>query len=397
MSNYSGIANSRSAAALLDNFRLVSDSFPETTQIKEFKARGGKVFGWLCAYVPEELIYAAGALPVRITGYQDETELAEGTAHLSSVSCSFSRSCLQMALKGEYKFLDGIIGGSTCDGVRRLFDHWCRYVDTPFSQIISVPRKYNTSTAEFFYSEVISLKSNLEKYLAVNITDEALLNAIHIYNRSREILAKLYELRKRDDPPLTGSKTLEILNAAVRISPTTFNDWAAELLAQLDKSTVKHHGRARIMVIGSVLNNVSFMESIEAQGALVVTDGLCNGLRYLSDPVIRQGNEPPLQAIARRYLTAFPCARMFPGKERFDRLVRLMQDYRIDGIISENIRYCVSNAHDLPMLQEKAHALGIPVLELDIEYGTSCSGQIQTRVQAFLEMLEVKHPKLTVR
>ena len=382
--------NSDSTIKLLDQFRRVNATFPETAEIKETKAGGKKVFGWLCSYVPEELIYAAGALPVRITGYQQEMELADGTAYLSNVSCSFSRSCLQMALKGEYKNLDGIIAGSTCDGARRLFDHWRRYVKPPFAQIISVPRKCNAATLELFYSEILDLKTNLEKFLGVSITDDALLEAIDVYNRSREILTGFYELRKRDEPPITGAEMLEVLNASARMPRQTFNTLAGELLASLESSTIKHPSRARIMVAGSELNNVAFIESIESQGALVVTDALCTGIRYLSDPVVLKDNESPLQAISRRYLAGFPCARMFPTSDRLERIVRLIQDYRVDGIISENIRYCVQNAHDLPLLKAGVDPLGIPILALDIEYGTSGSGQVQTRVQAFLEMLEAK-------
>jgi benzoyl-CoA reductase/2-hydroxyglutaryl-CoA dehydratase subunit BcrC/BadD/HgdB len=145
------------------------------------------------------------------------------------------------------------------------------------------------------------------------------------------------------------------------------------------------------MVIGSVLNNPAFIKSIEDQGGLVVTDELCSSVRYWYDPVVRMGDEPPLKSIARRYLTNFPCARMFPSTERFTRIRELLRDYEVDGIVSENIRYCVPYAHDLPLLKDKIKDLGIPVLALDIEYGTSGSGQIQTRVQAFLEMIETKH------
>src|SRR5512143_1355052 len=123
-------------AEIIERFRRVNETFPHSAELKDWKAGGGKIFGWLCTYVPEELIYAAGGLPVRITGYHHETELDEGNAYLYIVSCSFSRSCLQMGLKGEYKALDGIIAGSTCDGARRLFDHWRRYIRTPFSQIL---------------------------------------------------------------------------------------------------------------------------------------------------------------------------------------------------------------------------------------------------------------------
>lgn len=144
------------------------------------------------------------------------------------------------------------------------------------------------------------------------------------------------------------------------------------------------------MVTGSVLTNPDFIKSIEDQGALVVTDELCTSTRYWSDPVVLDGDTPPLQAISQRYLNNFPCARMFPSDERFNRILDLARDFRVDGVISQIIRYCVPYAHDLPLLTQRLQAQGIPTLSLDVEYGTSGSGQIQTRVQAFLEMLKVK-------
>jgi bcr-type benzoyl-CoA reductase subunit C len=382
------VMDADTVSSVLDRFREVNRTYPETAQIRDFKNGGGKVYGWLCTYVPEELVHAAGGLPVRITGYQNETEMDDANAHLYIVSCSFSRSCLQMGLRGKYSYLDGVIAGSTFDGARRLFDHWFHYLKAPFMQILSVPRKYNDATMELYYQEVLGLKKNLENYMGIKITDGALLESIKVFNRARELLRKLYEFRKRSEPPITGEETFEVLNASFRMPKEMFNSWMEELLKKLEKSEIKNRGKARIMVIGSVLNNPAFIKSIEDQGGLVVTDELCTSVRYWSDPVVRMGDEPPLKSIARRYLTNFPCARMFPSTDRFTRIRQLLCDYRVDGIVSENIRYCVPYAHDLPLLKDKIKDLGIPVLALDIEYGTSGSGQIQTRVQALLEMIE---------
>jgi benzoyl-CoA reductase/2-hydroxyglutaryl-CoA dehydratase subunit BcrC/BadD/HgdB len=263
-------------------------------------------------------------------------------------------------------------------------------VKVPFSQILSVPRKYNEWTLDLYYQEVLDMKQNLEKYLGVTITDEALRRSIDLYNHSRTLLRRLYELRKRPQPPITGAETFEILNASFRMPKEIFNAWLEKLLPELEASPVKHQGKARIMVIGSVLNNPVFIKSIEDQGGLVVTDELCTSVRYWADPVTIEGNEPPIKAISRRYLTNFPCARMFPSTERFQRIIDLIKDYKVDGIVSENLRYCVPYAHDLPLLKDKIKETGVPVLGLDIEYGTSGSGQIQTRVQALLEMIDAR-------
>ena len=144
------------------------------------------------------------------------------------------------------------------------------------------------------------------------------------------------------------------------------------------------------MLIGSVLTNPEFIKSIEELGVIVTTDELCTSTRYWSDPVVLEGAVSPLAAIARRYLSNFPCARMYPSTERFDRIVKLAREAKADGIISETIRYCVPYAHDIPLLSDRLKSEGIPLLTLDVEYGTSGSGQIRTRVQAFLEMVEAR-------
>lgn len=373
----------------LESFREVNHTFPKTEDIMELKRQGKKVFGWLCTYVPEEIIHAAGILPIRITGYAQETELDDGNAYLYINNCSFSRSCLQMGLRGEYDYLDGVVAGSTCDGARRLFDLWQYYIKVPFHHIITVPRKYTERAHGLYYEQVAQFKEHLEQHLDTRITDEALLKSISVYNESREALKKLYQLRKLDKPPITGAETMEVLNASQRMAKEQFNQYLCELLDELAVSGIEHGSRARLMVTGSVMNNPEFIRSIEELGGLVVTDELCTSTRYWSDPVVLDGRSP-LEAVSRRYLNNFPCARMVPSDERFDRILQLARDYRVDGVISQIIRYCVPYAHDLPLITDRLKKAGIPTLALDVEYGTSGSGQISTRVQAFLEMLETK-------
>ncbi len=372
----------------LEKFREVTRTFPKTNELREHKKNGGKVFGWLCTYVPEEIIHAAGILPIRIVGYSFETELDDGNAYFYVNNCSFSRSCLQMGLKGEYDFLDGVVGGSTCDGARRLFDLWRNYIGTPFYHVLTVPRKYTERAHRLYYQEVLEFKEHLEEYLDFKISDEALLSSIKLYNKSRELLRRLYELRKLDNPPISGAETMEVLNASFRMPKEVFNEWLEKLLDELSSSKGAYSGRARLMLVGSVLTNAEFIRSIEELGGLVVTDELCTSTRYWGDPVVL--DRSPLEAIARRYLNNFPCARMFPSEERFRRIVDSTLDFKVDGVISQTVRYCVPYAHDLPLLTKRLNEHGIPILALDVEYGTSGSGQIRTRVQAFLEMLEAR-------
>lgn len=376
--------------SVLDRFRELNESFPKTAQILEHKNRGGKVIGWLCTYVPEEIIHASGALPIRIIGYSHEANLDDANAHLYINNCTFSRSCLQLGLEGQYDFLDGVVGGSTCDGARRLFDVWRQYVGTPFHHVLTVPRKFTERAHKLYYDEVVLFKKHFEEHFGVSITDEALLKSTIVLNESRDLLHSLYELRKRDKPPISGAETLEVLNAAYRMPKETFNLWLGELIEELKASDKSFTGRARVMLVGSVLTNPEFVKSIEDQGALVVTDELCTSTRYWGDKVVLEDGRPILEAISRRYLNNFPCARMYPSDERFNRIIGFARDFKVDGVISEIVRYCVPYAHDLPLLTDRLSEVGIPTLALDVEYGTAGSGQIATRVQAFLEMLEAR-------
>lgn len=396
MSSCSGVTEMTSSPSqykdrltIIDRFREVNRTFPHTAEILTYKNQGKKIFGWLCTYVPEEIIHAAGALPVRITGYSQEMELEDGNAYLYINNCSFSRSCFQLGIRGEYDFLDGLIACSTCDGARRLFDLWCHYIERPFQHILTVPRKFTESAHLLYYQQVRQFKQKLEEFLNLDITDEALIHSVKLYNESRALLKRLYELRKLNEPPITGSEIMEILNASFHMPKELFNEYVWQLLEEVASLGGGHSSRARLMVAGSVMSNPNFIKAIEEQGGLVVADELCTSTRYWSDPVIMD-NRNPLEAISHRYLNNFPCARMYPSNERFKRILDLAHDFRVEGVISQIIRYCVPYAHDLPLLINRLKAVGIPTLALDVEYGTSGSGQIQTRVQAFLEMLEEK-------
>jgi bzd-type benzoyl-CoA reductase N subunit len=376
--------------SVMERFREANRTFPKSPEILSAKKQGQSVMGWVCTYVPEELLHAASALPVRISGYAKETDLQYGTAYFYVNNCSFARSCLQLGLRGEYEYLDGFVAGSTCDAARRLFDLWRNYVPVPFGHVMTVPRKHSERSHDLYFSQVLELQKALEDYLGVEITNDALMKSIALHNESRSLLRALNDLRKLDEPPIDGSQTMEVLNASSRMPKEDFNDCLRGLLRDLERSKPRHKGKARIMIAGSALNNAEFIQSIERIGGLVVTDELCTSTRYWADPVAMGDHDEPLKAIARRYLNNFPCARMYPSDERFQRILQLIREFRVDGVISQTIRYCSPYSNDLPLLSDLLNRNGIPMLSLDVEYGTSGSGQILTRVQAFLEMLEAR-------
>lgn len=145
--------------------------------------------------------------------------------------------------------------------------------------------------------------------------------------------------------------------------------------------------RARLMIQGCVLNNPEFVRGIEALGGWVVVDGLSTGVGYWEGPVELSPGLSPLEALARRYLDKFPAPRMEHAEERYRRIVGLIEEFRVDGVITEIVRSCAPHIWDAPRLRERVARQGMPMLELDVEYGMPVTGQVKTRVQAFLEML----------
>jgi len=374
----------------LREVRAINSSFPYTSPIKAWKEQKKKVVAFQCTYVPEEIIHAAGLLPIRLTAESKDTALEEASGYMHVNTCSFVRACLDMVLRNQYDFLDGFVTCATCDCPRRLADVWKYYHYTPFVHVIDVPRKMSERAHEFYREQLREFKHSVERTFDVRITDDALREAIGLYNRTRALLREIYELRKAAKPPISGSEVLEVLNAGFKMPREQFNVLLEKLLLEARNSHRELEGKFRVMISGSPMNNPEFARIIEDLGGLVVIDELCTGVRYWWDPVTMDPDIDPITALSRRYLNNFPCPRMYPPDERFDDTLQLAKDYHVDGVVCEIVRYCVQFAHDQPLLRRRLQQEGLPVLELSIEYGTSGAGQIGTRIQAFLEMLEGK-------
>lgn len=358
--------------------------------LKRWKEQGKKIIGFQCTYMPEEVFYAAGIMSVRITGGEfRELELENANAWMYINTCSFIRSCIELVLDGHYDFLDGFVTGSTCDPPRRMADVWIHRQFTPFVHVLNVPRKYTERAHEAYRLEVLDLKRALEEFFKVEITDQALRDAVKLYDKTRDLFRKLYELRKSDTPPITGAEIMELYNAMYKMTREDFNELLEKLLNEASSGKRTIEPKFRLMISGSPLNNPEFIKCIEDLGGLVVVDELCTGSRYWWDSVdMEEDIKDPLEAICRRYLDNQPCARMMPSEERFDRVLEMVKEFKVQAVVSEIIRYCVPYAHDQPFLREILKEQGIPVLELDVEYGMGGIGQVRTRVEAFLEMLE---------
>jgi benzoyl-CoA reductase/2-hydroxyglutaryl-CoA dehydratase subunit BcrC/BadD/HgdB len=360
--------------------------------VQEWKQQGGKVVGYFYSYIPSEIITAAGLLPfqLRATG-STGTEFSD--AYFSQINCSFVRHSFNLALQGEQRFVDGVVSFNYCDHLRRLYDNWKAKVNTPFFHFLVLPTKRGENQNDFYRKELLQFKKSLEEHFEVVITDEKLRDAITLHNETRRLQRKLYELKKKPKPPLTGAETLAIMVAGTAMPKERYNQLLNELLEEVGNSEGQNSHIARLMLIGGDhLDNPGFAEVIENQGGLIVTDLLSFGTRAIWNDVDETGD--PLSALASHYLAERPaCPRSFGTTfERQAFIKKMATDFDVDGFISLHLSLCDLWAFEQDNLSKFLKKEHLPHLKLETEYILSSVGQLKTRVQAFLETIaEVKH------
>lgn len=357
--------------------------------IERWKEKGGKVIGYYCTYVPVEIIHAAGVLPFRMraTG-STSTEL--GDVYTAYNTCTFCRHSLDQAMRGAYHFLDGLVALFSCDHVRRMYDVWkLGKVELPcnpfYLQFLSVPVKADDAAVEWLAEELGRFRRSMEKHFQVSISDEALGDSIKVYNEQRRFLRSLYELRKQNAPPISGTEALEILIASTAIPVEEFNQMLNEVLEELKGRDGFAGYRARLLLGGVDLEDPAYIKLIEDIGGLVVTDFLCFGIRDFWDLV--EEDVEPMTALARRYIRNVSCPRMIDHGGRQQFMQQLVKDFRVDGIIIQRMKYCDLWGGEGAMIQWDMRKNGMPCMVLEREYLMTSVGQTRTRVQAFLETI----------
>ncbi len=356
-------------------------------EVEKWKGQGGRAVGYFCSTMPVEVITAAGLLPFRLraTG-STGTELSD--AFFSSLNCSFPRHAFNMALKGEYDFLDGLVMFNSCDHIRRVYDHWTRQLKTPFVRILSLPKKAGELQVEWFRSELAVLKEDMQEFYKVEITDEELNRAIKLHNETRRLLRSMYELRKNEEPAVTGAEALTVTAAGAAMPVETYKHLLEEFMNDISKRSGHTGHRARLMLLGGELDNPEFVRVIEEQGGLVVTDSLCFGSRVFWEEV-EEDSDDPLTALARYYVAERPpCARVFTEYDkRIDYIRKMLKDFNVDGAIFERLVFCEMWGFEQYSLVNDFKEWDFPLLCIDREYILSGTGQVKTRVQAFLEKM----------
>ncbi|MDY6911892.1 MAG: 2-hydroxyacyl-CoA dehydratase family protein [Chloroflexota bacterium] len=370
---------------MLDELIEMSATVPGPA-VESWKNQGNEVIGLFCSHVPEEIIHAAGILPLRIraTGC---TEALWGDVYMSNFSCSFARSCLEFALDGKYDILDGLVATNSCAQMHRLYDNWRFNRKIPFIHFLSVPNKSGDSAIAWYKDELTALRQRLEEHFGIEITDASIAHSIEVCNETRQLLRELYELRKSENPQITGFQCHSLVLAASSMPKEIYNDMLRQSLEEMKSKAPITDYRARLMVIGSSLDDPDFINIIEGLGGLVVTDSCCFGAGDFWEPV--QLEVDVLHSLAKSYLNRPNCPRMMDRHEAmFEFIKNMVDEFNVDGIIYQRLRYCDLWGGEALFLENKLKEANIPFLSIERDHLVSSTGQIGTRIEALIEMVK---------
>ncbi len=355
---------------------------------RDWKERtGGKVMGFFCTYVPEEIMYAAGILPVRILGGMEPQDYSE--SHILGMYCPFCRDCLAEGLKGRYDYLDGVVQTRSCQHMLQAFQSWTIHIPLPYSYFMGMPSLVQADRAPtFMRAETGDFARSLEAWTGKPLRDEDLDGAIETYNTNRRLLRKLYELRKADPPIISGTEVAAVVLSSCISDKAEHSRKLEELLEALPRRSDPPSSATRIMVVGSENQSLELFRLIEDAGANIVVDEMCTGSRYFWNEVVPQ--EDRLSAIAQRYLDRPPCPlKDVLERKRLEHVLNMARDFNVAGVLFLQQKFCTPHEFDIPALAEllKENAIPTYALELDV---TMHEGSIRTRTEAFLEMLQLE-------
>ncbi|MBY9003497.1 MAG: 2-hydroxyacyl-CoA dehydratase [Candidatus Lokiarchaeota archaeon] len=377
-----------------DPFLNVSNSI-SNSYIEDWQALNKKIIGYYCTYIPEELLHAAGILPYRIraTGNKD-TELAD--TYMVRFTCSFVRSTLDLALKGAYNFMDGFLICNSCDHSRRMFEIFDLKVFNKEkinkkinSFYLSIPHIITEEGFNWYLKEIEELREKLEVTYNCEITDDVLNHSLDIYNQNRDLLKKLHELQIQEFPKITGTEALQISMANASVPKEIANEELKRILNDLElKEGMDVSSKKRIINVGSVVDNIDFIQLIENSGTFVASDFICFGTRNFHDTIDFDYSKEPLKNLTKRLYYRISCPRMMDDHEnRLKFLKEEIKNANIDGVILQRINNCDLHGCDNMLFTHELKELDIPVLNIDRESYQADTTRLQTRIEAFIEMI----------
>lgn len=364
--------------------------------LRQLKEKGGKIVGYFVGdYVPEELIYASGAVPIGLCHGGDPMPANAALSATTRFLCPFARAQYGEKLLREqpyYQLIDMLVVPITCQHLRRAGDLWDYYTDVPVFRL-GIPHEYDSEDGLNYYTDMSRrLRSSLEEFTGKPITDGALKETIDLYNKMRSRLTEISLARKEPNPPISTLDFIRLNHASLYADPRFMVDvldsLSQEIRAKGGKGAVPDAPRLLLVGPNIAFGDYKILELVNEAGGTIVAEEICEGVRFYWENV--QSNGDLVEALARRYLRQrLPCAFMRRSAEkRLDFIAGLAKEFNVAGIIWYQLLYCDTYDIESYYFVQQMEKLGFPVLKLESDYDILDRGPLRTRIEAFIETLK---------
>ena len=368
--------------------------------IQKAQADGQICLGYTCFHIPEVLLNVDNCFSTRLRA-PNTGSIDIATYYMSNYTCEYARALLERAIEGGYQYLDALIGVDACSMMNRSMEHFeiLKVNNKPnfFVTHTDMPFKITDYTVKGYVRQMrVHVLDELTKHFGTDTSDEALRKAVEEHNEMCRIISEISQMRKAEKPVITGYE-FHLLNLVSYVCPTALIlPYLRETLEELKtrEPDVKSPFRARVAIVGSEIDDPNLTKLIEDVGALVVSDRYCFGSTPGREVIELNDEEDVLTQICRHYMEVSECARYISDEkvhQRRETSDRLAKEFGAEGIIYEQMKYCDYWGFERALVSHIMHdEYGWPVLSIDRLYNNGNSGQLRTRVQAFVESLEIK-------
>lgn len=374
------------AGTLINAFKESGENSHQ--RLRELKEKTGKkVIGYFCWYTPKEIISASGAQPVMVCPGTGAIMISG--AHVPHFTCNTCRSALDQAMSHIYDYLDGLVGCKIDDPWKTCYDVWERHVPHSYTHFVQMPSFTSAEgTAKFYIKELSLFKASLETFMGKKISDEDLESSIQKSNATRAILRQIYEMRKEERPPISGTEMAQLIEPGFSMSLDAYNDMLSKLVKVLPQRRERPAGKVRLMVVTSLCSGhiIDIFREIERRDAVVVAETACTGLPNAIRDISLKGD--PLSNIANFYLKVGACPAKVPTESWFEGALKTATNYNAHGAVFIIEKYCDPFGFVYPDLRDKFKEGGIPSIKIDTGEGYFPLAQVSTRIEAFLEMVK---------
>ena len=374
------------------------ETFPEARKagfmkMKEHKDRGGKIVGIYCSFVPTELIMAAGAVAVSLCATSEEP-ISAAEEYLPSNLCPLIKASYGFGLTDTcpyFYFSDFIVGETTCDGKKKMFE---LLNDIKETYVMQLPSSRDEIALNMWEQEMYKFWRKLEDFYGITITEEDVKKAILEKNAERDLILEYLELSKLNPSPISGYELGTKLDALSFIPD--MDERCRQIRQRIDEVKAdweqnykgKVSRKPRILITGCPNGGVrdKTIKILEELGADVVAFDTCNSNREKIEKV--DTSLPVAKALAKKYLN-INCSVMSPNENRLKFITDMVDDYEVDGVLEIILQACHTFSIESYNVKKAVVAKGIPSLKVEPDYSKADAGQINTRLEAFLETIAV--------